>query len=304
MKIPTFINIQRYSIHDGQGIRTTVFFKGCPLRCVWCHNPESQSFQRQLLFDSSKCCVCGACIASCPQSALSITEGTLRTNWSQCNACDCDFRCEAACIHEARFLSGEQISLEKLLKLLLRDRTFYEESGGGVTLSGGEVMVQDMDYLLQLLQKLKQEEISVNIDTCGYCSYECLEQVLPYVDTFLYDMKAFSDEIHRQYTGVSNQLILDNLKRLSQGGAKINLRIPVICEVNGSDEEMGRMIAFVKEHVRLTQVNLLPYHRAGSDKWERLGMKGETFCPPSPQRMEELKQLWLDAGIGPVYIGG
>lgn len=305
MPIPNIINVQRFSIHDGKGIRTTVFFKGCPLACAWCHNPESQDFTPQILFDSNKCCGCGACLQACDKKALSYRNGKILVDWQRCRGEACGFRCEEACIHEARSRSGKQIPVKELIKELLRDRNFYEESGGGVTLSGGEVMVQDMDYLLELLQTLKKEEISVNIDTCGECEFERFEKILPYVDTFLYDMKAYSEGIHRLYTGRSNQRILENMKRLSQAGAKINLRIPVIIEVNGGDEEMSKMLNFIKENIHVTQVNLLPYHKAGSDKWERLGMENrKVFCPPTAERMEQLKQLWQSAGIAPVYIGG
>lgn len=298
MKLPNIINVQRFSIHDGKGIRTTVFFKGCPLSCQWCHNPESQSFERQLMFDKEKCTGCGACTTSCSAAM----------DWKTCHrtaAQECGFGCVKSCIWNARCIVGEQMSIDALMAVLLRDRAFYERSGGGVTLSGGEVMVQDMEYLTALLKRLSKEEIPVNIDTCGEASYERFLQVMDYTDTFLYDMKAVSDDIHKAYTGKSNIRILDNLKRLSADKAKINLRIPVIAEVNGGDSEMEKMLAFVKEFVQVTQVNLLPYHRAGSDKWGRLGMEDkDMFSPPAGERMEQLRQMWLSAGISPVYIGG
>lgn len=298
MRLPNIINVQRFSIHDGDGIRTTVFFKGCPLACRWCHNPESQSFAKQLMFDKEKCTGCGACSASCG-SAM---------DWEACHRAagwECGFSCVEACIWNARCVVGEQMTVEELTALLLRDRAFYERSGGGVTLSGGEVMAQDMDYLMALLKQLSREEIPVNIDTCGEAPYERFLQVMDYTDTFLYDLKAVSDDIHRAYTGKGNERILDNLKRLSRDGARINLRIPVISEVNGSDAEMERMLSFAKEFVSVTQVNLLPYHRAGSDKWSRLGMEDrDMFCPPSGERMEQLRQMWIKAGISPVHIGG
>ncbi len=302
--MPQIINVQRYSIHDGEGIRTTVFFKGCPLRCAWCHNPESQQFHRQVLYDRERCLNCGSCLSHCNKQALMLQEGSLKIDTELCGKGDCSFGCEAACIYGARQISGEEMTVKDLLRQLLRDRNFYEESEGGVTLSGGEVMVQDLSFLLDLLKALKKEGISVNIDTCGDCDYERFEQILPYVDTFLYDMKAFSEDLHKQYTGRSNQRILKNLKELSQSGAKINLRIPLIPEVNGNAEEMERMIAFAKENLRLSKINLLPYHRAGSDKWERLGWQTELFSPPSSEEMEQWKQLWDKAGLAPVRIGG
>lgn len=318
---PNILNIQRFSIHDGSGIRTTVFFKGCPLSCAWCHNPESQSFFRQLMFDQEKCNGCGACLNACASGAMSLdVTGKPTINWNLCRdsggrggdvgegetAEGCGFRCTEICIQNARCVAGEKITVKDLMAELLRDRAFYERSGGGVTLSGGEVMAQDMEFLLDLLKQLSREGISVNIDTCGEVPYERFQKVLNYVDTFLYDVKAMSPELHRTWTGRENGRILDNLKRLSSDGAKINLRIPVILEINGNDEEMRKMIAFTKEFLNISQVNLLPYHRVGSDKWERLGMNGngDPFCPPSQERMEQLRQMWIAEGIAPVYIGG
>ena len=303
MSDPNIINIQKFSVHDGKGIRTTVFFKGCPLACAWCHNPESQVYRQELMVDAQRCVGCGSCIPACPQNAICRTvSGRVETDREKCTVCGA---CVSRCLYGARSIVGEQIPVKELVRRLVRDRMFYETSGGGVTLSGGEVMSQNMGYLLELLKDLHEEDISVNIDTCGDVPYENLQAVLPYTDTFLYDMKAVTPELHLTYTGQDNRRILENLKRLSLDGAKINLRIPVI-GVNSSDEEIRKMIDFVRDNdIHLTQVNLLPYHKAGSDKGSRLGRTDcKEFTPPPAERMEYLKKMCLDAGFSSVLIGG
>ena len=249
-------NIQKYSIHDGDGIRTTVFFKGCPLKCVWCHNPETQRFERELQYDKEKCIGCGACAKVCPQSAISMTEGKPVLDKSLCNLCG---KCENYCPEGIRETVGEEYPVKELVKELMKDLMFYEQSGGGVTLSGGEVMAMSTEYVLEIAKALKKEEISLTIDTCGYVPYDKFEAVLPYVDTFLYDVKVMNPELHKKYIGVDNRLILENLVKLSDAGARIYIRIPTVKEVNGNDENMKATIQFLKEHnIHPAQVNLLP----------------------------------------------
>lgn len=298
------INIQKFSIHDGNGIRTTVFFKGCPLSCVWCHNPESQRFHRELMFDEERCTGCGSCIPACPQQAIFRTEsGKVVTDRKKCTACGL---CVSRCLYHARSVVGTEVPVQELVKQLVRDRMFYEVSGGGVTLSGGEVMAQDMNYIQQLVKELHDEDISVNIDTCGDAPYENFQKILPYADTFLYDLKAVTPQIHQEYTGRDNKRMIENLKRLSHDGAKINLRIPVITGVNDSEEEIQGMITLIRDGgIHLTQVNLLPYHKVGMDKNIRLGRADcQEFDPPTVMKMEQFENMWLNAGISPVFIGG
>ena len=295
------MNIQKFSVHDGDGIRTTVFFKGCPLSCAWCHNSESCSFEKELMFYQERCTGCGACVSICTEHAASIIDGKSIVNRDNCITCG---RCTEACIYNAREVVGEEMEVSELIKALLRDFQFYEISGGGVTLSGGEVMAQELQYILMLMKKLKFYGCNIAVDTCGDVSGERFEAVLPYVDTFLYDIKAITPQIHMEYTGKSNERILTNLKELSKKGAKINIRIPVVPGVNDG-EEMDKIICFVKENVNPVKVNLLPYHNIGKDKAHRIGRKlVKEFRTPSKKEMENIQKKWIDEGICNVEIGG
>ena len=298
-------NIQKYSIHDGDGIRTTVFFKGCHLRCQWCHNPETQSFEKELQVDTPKCTGCGRCAAVCPEGAITISdEGKSVTERDKCVVCG---KCEAACLGNYRTVVGRDYTVDELVKICLQDLMFYEESGGGVTLSGGEVMAMDSGYIKELVRKLHREGVSVAIDTCGQAPFSNYEAILPYVDTWLYDIKVMDDDKHREYMGMGNALILDNLKQLAAAGAKIYIRIPVVKEVNGDTESMEAIIGFLKDNdIRPLQVNLLPYHSTGSHKYGKLGMDypGAELTVPADEEMQSFVRQWNDAGYGNVKIGG
>lgn len=288
---PRVINIQRFSIHDGPGIRTTVFFKGCPLNCAWCHNPESKRFERECMFYADRCVHCGRCGAVCPSA-------------DRCIGCG---KCADVCAFDARQMVGERYSQEALLKLVERDRAFYDASGGGVTLSGGEPMAQDMDFILALLNGLKRRGIPVAIDTCGCAAYERYQSVLPFADVFLFDIKLVSPELHACFTCANNALILDNAARLSRDGARINIRVPVVPGVNAGRDEMARIIGFVKHNVNAYQVNLLPYHRHGQDKAGRLLSSADQpmcFDVPPQTLMDEIFAMWSEAGFADVRIGG
>lgn len=302
--IPMVTNIQKYSIHDGDGIRTSVFFKGCPLRCVWCHNPETQKYAKQLLTDTEKCTGCGSCEPICENHAIHIADGKSQTDPVRCAVCG---RCTQVCPQNIRETAGKEYTIPELVKELRKDEMFYEESGGGVTLSGGEVMAMDMDYIGELAKKLHRFGISITVDTCGYAPYENYQRLLPYVDTFLYDIKVMDREKHRNYTGADNTLILENLEKLNADGARIYIRIPTIKEVNGTDGDMGQIIDYLLEKkIRAAKINLLPYHNTGSSKYARLGKdyEGSDLTAPSREEMEHFVGLFEKAGFHNTKIGG
>jgi len=238
-------DIQRFCVHDGPGIRTTVFMKGCPLRCRWCHNPEGLTAQPQAQFFEDECIGCGRC-------------GGLHTAQSV-----------NSCLTGALKIVGKAYSPEALLDEVLKDRDFYG-SEGGVTFSGGECLLQ-ADFIRHMLVLLKTEGVSTAIDTCGAVSWEAFEKVLPLCDTFLYDVKCASDRLHREYTGSGNRLILENLKKLSDAHADIRIRIPVIPGFNDSREEMAAIGALLRP-LSLRSVTLIPYHTLGKSKYKTLGL--------------------------------
>ena len=278
-------NVQKFSIHDGDGIRTSVFFKGCPLKCEWCHNPETQRFEKEMQCDKEKCVGCGTCAKVCPNGAISMENGKPEMKKDACTFCG---KCVNFCPIGIREIIGREYSVKELIKELMKDQMFYEESGGGVTLSGGEVMAMDIDYILAIAKELKRQDVTLTIDTCGYVPYEKFQAILPYVNTFLYDVKVMDPKLHKKYIGVDNQLILDNLIRLAADGARIYIRIPTIKEVNGNEKNMKETIAFLKEHdIHPAQINLLPYHDTGSGKYSKLDMeyKGTDLHAPEKEEM-------------------
>ena len=297
-------NIQKFSIHDGDGIRTTVFFKGCPLKCEWCHNPETQKFEKEMQVDREKCTGCGACAAVCPNGAIHMEEGRPILDAEACVFCG---KCTRFCPTGAREVIGQEYTVKELVKELMKDQMFYEESGGGVTLSGGEVMSMDMDYLFAVAKELKRQDVTLTIDTCGFVPYEKFQELLPYVNTFLYDVKVMDPELHKKYMGTDNALILENLVRLAKDGARIYIRIPTVKEVNGNEENMKETIAFLQEHdIHPAQINLLPYHDTGSGKYRKLDMeyKGTDLHAPDKEEMEALAALFINAGYKNTKIGG
>ena len=297
-------NVQKFSIHDGDGIRTSVFFKGCPLKCEWCHNPETQRFEKEMQCDKEKCVGCGTCAKVCPNGAISMENGKPEMKKDACTFCG---KCVNFCPIGIREIIGREYSVKELIKELMKDQMFYEESGGGVTLSGGEVMAMDIDYILAIAKELKRQDVTLTIDTCGYVPYEKFQAILPYVHTFLYDVKVMDPKLHKKYIGVDNQLILDNLIRLAADGARIYIRIPTIKEVNGNEKNMKETIAFLKEHdIHPAQINLLPYHDTGSGKYSKLDMeyKGTDLHAPEKEEMESFVRLFVESGFQKTKIGG
>ncbi len=267
-------DIQRGSYVDGPGIRTTVFFKGCNLDCKWCHNPESKSADRQMLFYSDKCTGCGKCVSVCPNKG------------KKCELCG---KCALFCPRDARKLCGREYGIEEVMRELLRDKCFYENSGGGVTFSGGECMLQ-IDFLSEILRECKTEGIHTAVDTAGNVPFSYFERILPFTDLFLYDIKAFSAEKHKEGTGADNARILENAKRLS-GKSKILFRIPVIGGFNDEETEMQKIADFLKD-ISHEKVELLPYHALGEHKYRALGVNVEVFSAPSPERMKRFRAMF------------
>ena len=296
-------NIQKYCIHDGKGIRTTVFFKGCPLVCQWCHNPETQDVDREIRFFEERCIVCKRCVAACQKNAFSVKEDHIRFDRSKCVRCG---RCAQVCQSQALEVIGKCYDVQTLVKMLAKDQMFYEESDGGVTLSGGEVMMVSESYLIKLVKGLFDEGISVNIDTCGFCKWSRLETLLPYVDTFLYDVKLLDEAEHQHFTGVSNPLILGNLKRLSAAGAKIWIRVPVIKGVNGDRNFAEKLGYWLRQNcINPEQIHILKYHDFGTDKYKQLGMtyQGEHFEAPGEDELKAMEEVLSHMGFR-VHIGG
>lgn len=259
-------DIRRYSIHDGPGIRSVVFLKGCPLHCLWCHNPESQSGGTDMMVFENRCIRCGSCIEVCPEGAITWDGDQPITNWEVCQLCG---TCVASCFSGARQQLGQQSTIEQVLSVIMRDTPFYDESGGGITLSGGEPLVQ-AGFVFALLRDCRKLGIHTAVDTCGYASWSVFERLIPYVNLWLYDLKVMDPERHRQYTGVSNELILNNLRNLAAVRQFIHLRIPIIPGVNDDQANLQGLARFASQLSRLEKVELLPYHRIHLDKYHRL----------------------------------
>lgn len=266
MKAKIF-DIKRFAVHDGDGIRTTVFFKGCPLKCVWCHNPEGIDFNPELAYYEHKCMGCGECVKTCPMGAHTISENGHMFDHEKCKVCG---KCEEACFNDALKLYGKEMSVLELMPILLEDRDFYENSGGGVTLSGGECLMQ-AEFCAELLKKLKENNIHTAVDTCGFVSKEALDKVMPYTDIFLYDLKAFDEDVHIKCTGQSNKVILENLKYLDSCGKNIEIRIPYVPEFN--NDQIEKIAEFLKERKNITKVKVLPYHNYADSKYAALNIK-------------------------------
>ena len=256
--------VKRTAVHDGDGIRTTVFFKGCPLKCIWCHNPESIGFSPEIGFFPETCIGCGECVRACTRGAVSIAGEKPITDRALCNGCG---ECAAYCPGSARVSYGQTWSVERLVSKLLQDRRFYELSGGGVTLSGGECLAQS-DFAVAVTKALFHEGISVDIDTCGFVRRDTLERIAPYTDTFLYDVKAIDPAVHKACTGQENKIILDNLRFLCSIGCRVEIRYPYVPGWN--DGECDAIGAFLAPLSGIIKVKVLGYHGYASGKYAAL----------------------------------
>ena len=294
-------DVKRYTLHDGPGIRAAIHLKGCPLFCWWCHNPESRLTMPQVLFRGERCIACGACVDACPKGAVSLSAGALLTDPDLCSGVGA---CADTCPSGAKELCGKETSVDDVMTQILKERIFFDQSGGGVTLSGGEPLYQP-DFATALLKECKRHEVHTAVDTCGFVSPSVLMEAAALADLFLYDVKHMDPEKHREYTGVDNEVILSNLAALGETGALIYARIPFIPGVNTDENNMRSAGAFLRKVRGVAKVNLLPYHGAAEDKHRRWNVeyKLKGLRAPSEDALKQAAAILEGFGLK-VEIGG
>lgn len=294
-------NIMRFAVNDGPGIRTTVFLKGCPLRCEWCHNPESILPVPEVSLRGDRCIRCGACAEKCPEHAIGGVDGATATDRERCTACG---SCIDACAAEAREIIGTYMTAEEVLHEVIRDRIFFDQSNGGVTFSGGEPLLQH-EFLHDALRACRSHRVHSAVDTTGYTSEKILLKIAEVADLFLFDLKTIDDNVHQRYTGVSNEQILKNLRTLTERGAPLIVRIPLIPNVNADPTSLHAIGKFVASFPQIDQIQLLPYHETGTAKHIRVGKKApiEGVPLPSWEELQEYVQI-LKPYVEHVSIGG
>ena len=291
-KLGKIFNIQRFSVYDGPGIRTVVFFSGCNLNCAWCHNPESVPNRQQLRFNSDQCILCGRCFDLCEKKAHGLKDGEHILDRSKCDVC---LNCTKECYAESLVPVYREMTLFELEKSILTDKEYFSHSKGGVTFSGGEPMLQ-IDYLRDILKICKNRDIHTAVDTAGAVGFDAFEKILPYCDLILYDVKAYDNDIHKKLTGISNELIFENLIRLTNiDGANICVRVPVI--VGANIDEMESIADFLNG-IKINKYELLPYHKLGEGKYKSLGITSENkFDMPDENLMNEIINLFRTRNI-------
>ena len=295
-------DIKRYAIHDGPGIRTTVFLKGCLLNCPWCHNPEGKAREQEIMWWKERCIGCKDCENACTRSAISFSDDLLILDKAKCDLCGA---CADACHSEALKLAGKKMSADQVMKEIEKDIAFYDESGGGLSLSGGEPLLQP-DFSVNLLKVCKEIGIHTAVDTCGHANSDVLLKISEHADLFLYDLKMVDDEKHMKFTGVSNQLILENLKRLSHSGQKTVVRFPLVPGVNDDEKDILKLGEFVSSLNNVKEINVLPYHKAGVEKSKRLRRPADSSfaCQgPSDETLRQIQERLKGFGLQ-VQTGG
>ncbi|HAX96750.1 MAG TPA: glycyl-radical enzyme activating protein [Prolixibacteraceae bacterium] len=291
-------DVKHYAIRDGPGIRTTVFFKGCPLRCLWCDNPESQNTYPELLFYFSRCARLRECVKVCPAKAIIVQENDdllPRIDRLLCSNCGL---CADMCVAKAMVMIGKRVTGEALLNEVLKDVNFYRRSGGGVTASGGEPAMQSA-FVSQFFKECQTRGIRTTLDTCGQASWEDIRRIADYTDLILYDVKHIDRKRHKEYTGVSNDLIIENLKRLSLLGIPIIIRVPIIPGYNDSEENMTALSTFLTGLHNIREIDFLPYNRLGLPKYEALGKKSilAEIQLPTKEKMLRLREITASYGL-------
>jgi pyruvate formate lyase activating enzyme len=295
-------DIKPYSINDGPGIRITIFLKGCPLSCAWCHNPEGISPHLQKLYTKSKCIGCGTCVENCPVDALKLTSEGIITDTNLCDLCGI---CADVCPTKAMEMSGQQVTVGEIMKRIRRETVMMDHSEGGVTISGGEPMMQS-DFLIELLDALGKEGIHRAVDTTGFSKTETLLEVARRTDLFLYDLKLMNSERHKKFTGVNNEKILANLIALSESGANINIRIPLIKGVNADEENIRQSAEFISLLPGDRKlISVLPYHNIAIHKYGKLGQEYESgeMGEPTPGDIERSIRIFAEFGLE-AAVGG
>ena len=294
-------DIKKYAIHDGPGIRTTVFFKGCPLACRWCHNPEGITVASQRIYRQERCIGCGECIQICPQKVITQTAEGVVCDSEKCVVCQ---TCADHCPSEAIEFVGRKVTVAEVVRQIKKDIAFYDESGGGITLSGGEPLMQP-EFLLQLLDACADLDLHRTVDTTGYADAGLLLEVARKTDLFLYDLKLMDAAKHLEFTGVSNERILDNLKLLARNEARIQVRVPIIPGINSDAENIDRTAAFVSALPGVEHISILPFHNSARGKYGRLGMEciSSDIEGPTDAHLKIIAG-WLEKFGLPVKIGG
>ncbi len=293
-------DIERFSTKDGPGIRTVVFFKGCNMHCYWCHNPESMDFRPQLEYDENKCIGCASCVEACKNGALSMQDGVLNIDYSRCSYC---FSCVEACYSGALQLIGKEMTIADIINEVLEDKTFYDNSGGGVTLSGGEVMMQ-AEFAARLLERCKNERIHTAIDSNMSADWKQYEKVLPFTDLVLADIKNMDDTVHKKAVGVSNQKVLENISRIAEKGIPFIVRTPIIPDFNDTKENIRATAEFLKPFESLLYYELLSYNPFGESKAKKIGLvQREKTRIPTKLEMNELAEEALLAGVKVIVDG-